>query len=484
MALIATYGCPSCRSVVEAMAAMGIVWPSQASPVRGGGSPYSMASGGNTYTFYSGPEGGPHPVFTGGLGYIGDLLAWNGYRCAQTLTPAAWTTFAEDPEAAAMSQASYSTSNTKGYILAVSMDTSVDGKNWDYTCIKMVGFYSQSLGSYNYVVTGDDAGGVGSVSMGGMSLSEGSINALAAAIAGMIQIINNVTVGTELQQSASDMKAALESLSASLGEFGLWGSFDAASDLLIKKFGVDGPFNSLHTDMQAMSDALGPGGTAGDVLEQITEMVALLGAGGLLGALSAGGSIGAALSNLSPIMTGIGAIGNVANAIAQFQQSEQLANIANATNNVSGNVANLITATSNGSNFIGNRISDSTLPDLATRLGSSLMTLNSTVSGVVVALNNVDGRLHAVIGDVDYDVVEAIHAWAGGGGGGGSVDLTALIAKLEEIRQAIPTSGGSFDMQALKAILDEYFIVDRNGTRWNISDLIMSLINTGWIIYK
>lgn len=167
MATIATYGCPSCRSVVEAMAAKGIVWPSQASPVRGGGSPYSMASGGNTYTFYSGPEGGPHPVFTGGLGYIGDLLAWNGYRCANTLTPAAFTTFAEDPEAATVSQASYSTSNTKGYILVVSMDTSVDGKNWDYTCIKWVGFYSQSLGSYNYVVTGDDAGGVGSVSMGG-----------------------------------------------------------------------------------------------------------------------------------------------------------------------------------------------------------------------------------------------------------------------------------------------------------------------------
>jgi len=82
MALIATYGCPSCRSVVEAMAATGNVWPMQASPVRGGGSPYSMSSGGNTYTFYSGPEGGPHPVFTGGLGYVGDLLAWNGYRCA------------------------------------------------------------------------------------------------------------------------------------------------------------------------------------------------------------------------------------------------------------------------------------------------------------------------------------------------------------------------------------------------------------------
>lgn len=46
------------------------------------------------------------------------------------------------------------------------------------------------------------------------------------------------------------------------------------------------------------------------------------------------------------------------------------------------------------------------------------------------------------------------------------------------------SGSGSLDLQGLQEVLDRYFLIVRGNDVWSISDLLISLINTGWIIYK
>jgi len=55
---------------------------------------------------------------------------------------------------------------------------------------------------------------------------------------------------------------------------------------------------------------------------------------------------------------------------------------------------------------------------------------------------------------------------------------------IAEILASGSPGGGGFDAAALETVLDKYFLVVRGNDTWTISDAIISLINTGWIIYK
>lgn len=46
------------------------------------------------------------------------------------------------------------------------------------------------------------------------------------------------------------------------------------------------------------------------------------------------------------------------------------------------------------------------------------------------------------------------------------------------------SGSGSLDLAGLQEVLDRYFLIVRGNDVWSISDLLISLINTGWIIYK
>jgi len=487
MATFQYYNVSSCRGIIGILSGLGVVLPTQPVPQAGGTSPFSYSIGSNTYQFYSGPNGGPHPGWVSGLGVEGDYQAWNGLRCAVAFSPQVWTSFAVDPTYDVDSPFTYGTSSTKAYGHALHDRSSVDGASYVYKIVLVVAHYTPALGSWNYFVTSGGGDLAGGVAVAGMSLSASSIQDLAEAIAGMIQIINNVSVGDDLLPALSSIQTSCELLATALGADGFQGSFDAAMNLLIDKFGATGPFATLAADLQSIRDNLGSSGPAGEVVTSIAQLVAALGAGGILGALSSGGTIPAALSNLSPILSAIQSVGQVANAIAQFQQSAAMSDIAEKIGNVSTGVTALKVEHASSMDLLRGRITADGAGDLGYVLTNNLPAIASSSSTMAMRLAEMVSKMTANIGGVEYDLVEAIHAFAGGGSGGGSCDMTALVAKLEEIRAILAsggTGGGGVDLDRLKEILDPYFLITRDGETWSAADLLFSLINTGWIIYK
>ena len=416
MATFDYYNVVSCRQIVSLMSGSGYVFYTQPNPVIGGGSPYTVAYNGNTFRFYSGPVGGPHPPWVGGLGVLGDYQAYSGFRSANYFTPVVYTAYSDDPVYNSGIQAGYSNTQTKGMFITLINSTSVDGSNLDYQQIAIVAHYAPGLGSWNYKVSLGGEVASGGVRVSGISLSPADIELIAEALGGMIQIVNNINVGDQLSPDIQDATAQLSALAAALG------------------------------------------------------------AGGILGSLGATGNIGTALSKLDQLTSIISSIGSIADAVIEYQQLGKLDAINTSLGSISGFIDNL--ETSLGANLIAlrERIRGDGEGSLADAIGPALGNIAANSGNISNKSAEIAAHLNTTWDGVPYNVPAAIAAFAGGGGGG-AVDLTTLIAKLEEIRAIMAAGGGSISKAELEEVLAIFWQFDSGVETLNLAQLIAMLLN-------